>query len=204
MTTLLLSVGMKMNTHSVYVRGCPGVGTTWFTENLGCLFDDLVERTVVQAKHSGCHIGTVSDPKFREQLLDPSCSWERDRCVHAVITRHPSAFKVKLRRGDPIVRPEALEVWEAYYSAWLDLQMEQPAGAVRLFRYEDLVSIGCTSARADREVASFFLEHARGFDPARLPTRNATVWALWKYEPFVLNDRVEHTTEPSAIGHLEL
>lgn len=199
LSLLLVSVAA----YDVYVRGCPSVGTTWFTESLSCLFDGVERTMAAKIKHSGCNINTVSHPNLKEAVLDKDCSFERDGCVHAVITRHPSTFKRKLRRGDSVVKPQSIAVWEAYYATWLELQAELPAGAVRLFRFEDLVSSGCTAALADPEVASFYLQHARSFDPASLSARNATLWGLWKYEPFVLNDLGEHTAT-AASRHQEL
>lgn len=207
--SLLVSSAASRN---VYVRGCPGVGTTWFSENLGCLFEGGVERTVPngiepgwQVKHGGCSVATVEHPNLKEDMLHKDCSWERDGCVHAVLTRHPSSFKKKLRKGgDPAreARPGTLAVWEKYYGAWVELQAELPAGAVRLFRFEDLVASSCTKELADPEVASFYLKHAKSFDPASISTRNATVWAQWKYEPFLLNDLGEHKIV--ANSHQEL
>jgi hypothetical protein len=207
--SLLVSSAASLN---VYVRGCPGVGTTWFSENLGCLFEGGVERTVPngiepgwQVKHGGCSVATVEHPNLKEDMLHKDCSWERDGCVHAVLTRHPSSFKKKLRKGDDPARearPGTLAVWEKYYGAWVELQAELPAGAVRLFRFEDLVASSCTKELADPEVASFYLKHAKSFDPASISTRNATVWAQWKYEPFLLNDLGEHKIV--ANSHQEL
>jgi hypothetical protein len=155
---------MQKQSMRVVVRGCPGMGTRWFSKVLPCLFSGIQITAIVQSgKHDGCHRYSETDTEVPLKLLHPKCA--PHDCMHAVISRHP----LELKHG----RPGANLVWEAYYGAWSRLN----APNVRFFRYEDLVSRGCTAVKADRKLVSQYFDRVHRC----IPMRDTRAWAFWNY-----------------------
>ena len=122
----------------IFIRGCPGQGTTWFASVVKCLFVGVTYISQHE-KHHGCHINSTKDTSISTKILHPNCSVD---CIHAVIAKHP----IELKHG----KNGAYLTWEAYYGAWA----RTSAKNVRLFRYEDLITKGCTQKRADHRIVS--------------------------------------------------
>lgn len=145
----------------VFVRGCPGQGTTWFETAIRCLF---VHATITgTGKHHGCHIRSHLDPLVSHKLAHPGCT--PDDCVHAVISRHPT----QLKRGGQT------HVWEAYYGAWA--RSAHNITNARFFRYEDAISRGCTAERADPSIVAKYRQR-------RIPCvrmHDPLAWKFWNY-----------------------
>jgi len=150
----------------VYIRGCPGHGTTWFTKAVKCLFVGAI--TVFDSqKHDGCHINSATDPFIMGKLAHPDC--KPHDCVHAVIARHPTQHKSRATHAG------FNEVWEAYYGAWARATNVTNA---RFFRYDDLIRPGlCTSKQTNNKVARAYLARQR---PC-LPIGNQAAWKFWNY-----------------------
>jgi len=149
----------------VYVRGCPGMGTRWFERVLPCLFESPVQ-VFAREKHSGCTIRSASDPNISSKLLHPRC---RSSCIHAVIARHPMTLKRRDRHS--------MLVWEAYYGAWMQMRHAN----VRFFRFEDLISRGCTATRSDPVIARRYKTFRSDVAPS-----NAGVWRFWNYSSYAV------------------
>ena len=146
----------------IFVRGCPGQGTTWFEKVVGCLFAAAVSVSS-ENKHNGCHRDSPWDPLLSRKLAHPDCH-PRD-CLHAVIARHP----MELKHG----RPGVHLVWEAYYGAWARSNISN----ARFFRYEDLIRTGCTAARADRRIVHSYLNRSHRC----VSIGDALAWRTWNY-----------------------
>ena len=145
----------------VFIRGCPGQGTGWFANVVTCLY--AAASVSSDEKHNGCHINSPSDPYLVQKLAHPSC--HPHDCLHAVIARHP----LELKHG----RPGAYRVWEAYYGAWARSNISN----ARFFRYEDLVRMGCTAARAN----STFVRHYFRRPHACVAVGDSLAWRVWNY-----------------------
>ena len=208
----------------VSVRGCAGMGTTWFEHSAACLFNAPGSPAVEvyaepdytgplrrppnefdggDAKHSGCHLYSHIDPHVRDHLLDPGCDW-RQGCVHAVITRHPTTHKT-MRIGNTEPHREEVAAWEAYHGAWIDKAHTLPVGAVRFFRFEDVTTKGCTASLADATIALRYQKWAADHSFARMRAAglvgNESVWHYWNYT----EDSVDthETLVVTAAGHSE-
>lgn len=146
----------------VQLRGCPGQGTRWFATALHCLFAGTV---VVHDhhKHSGCTRDAPYDADISRSILEPAC--HPTNCTYAVIARHP----LELKHG----RRGAHLVWEAYYGAWARTHVPN----VRFFRYEDAIANLCTSAHANKAIASQYTSrHHRC-----VRRRDKFAWTFWNY-----------------------
>jgi len=159
----------------VVVRGCPGQGTRWFASVLPCLFADnaTVETHnpwphMPAYRHAGCtkyESGkSISDDQLSSKLLHPNCS-ANDDCIHAVIARHP----MELRHG----ANGTYKIWEAYYGAWARLR----APNVRLFRYETLITEGCTAAKADPQIRQSYMKRTHSC----VAVNDELAWRFWNY-----------------------
>ena len=63
-------------------------------------------------------------------------------------------------------------VWEAYYGAWMQMRHAN----VRFFRFEDLISRGCTATRSDPVIARRYKTFRSDVAPS-----NEGVWRFWNY-----------------------
>ena len=146
----------------VYIRGCPGQGTHWFSRAVTCLFAGAV--TVSEdLKHHGCHKDSPTDVLIPQKLAHPDC--KPHNCIHAVLSRHP----MELKHG----RQGANLVWEAYYGAWARSNITN----ARFFRYEDVVREGCTSAQADTHLVQKYFERTHRC----VEIHDRLAWARWNF-----------------------
>ena len=147
----------------IYIRGCPGQGTSWFATVVTCLFAN-VSMVSQKGKHSGCTQTSWKDRHtLSSLLLAPGCT--ADDCMHAVIARHP----VALKHG----RVGASHVWEAYYGAWA----RSRALNVRYFKYEDVVMHGCTSKFSDSSIVRKYFRRRHHC----VPVWDQHAWTFWNY-----------------------
>lgn len=146
----------------LWIRGCPGQGTTWLAKVVTCLFTFPVTVTD-DRKHQGCHISSNTDTNLANEILEPTCL--SHNCTYVVIARHPSEFK----HG----RPEAYKVWEAYYGAWMMSNVKN----VRYLRYEDAVTRLCTAKHADPDIVYDYYSRINH----TLKPLNKNVWRFWNY-----------------------
>ena len=145
----------------VYVRGCPGQGTTWFARVLPCLFAN-VTFVSQDNKHQGCDRWSVNRSLFSE-LAHPLCT--HADCMHAVIGRHPEDMK----HG----RRDAERVWEAYYGSWARSNITNAA----FFRYDDLIKNRCTAKYSSPSKSSRYTSR-----PKRcLRIHDHYAWSFWNY-----------------------
>lgn len=160
----------------VFIRGCPGQGTHWFSRAATCLFVGAITISE-DLKHHGCHIGSATDALLPHKLAHPDC--KPHNCIHAVISRHP----MELKRG----RPGANLVWEAYYGAWARSNISN----VRFFRYEDVVREGCTAAQANTELVQKYFERTHRC----VDIHDRFAWTFWNYT----NDDCQAETGPKLL-----
>lgn len=156
----------------IFVRGCPGQGTTWFARVLRlCTYSLLgFENVTVSSvkKHAGCHKNSPSDAELPHAIWSHSCF--KPSCVHAVIARHP----MEMKHG----RAGAYRVWEAYYGTWMRSVVHANRTAL-LFRYEDLVRSEepCIRQTVPDELKRSFFQR-RHDHPLQW---NEKVWRYWNY-----------------------
>ena len=154
----------------VYVRGCPGMGTRWFSRALTCMSKPNV-TVVTRFKHDGCTQDSHERRQSIRHMLLDQMWWMRrthPRSVQAVIARHPHTLK---RRDDRSVR-----VWEAFYDAWASIALTHRN--VVLFRFEDLITSGCTGPLASRRAVATY---ANARADVRLPVHRTLAWRAWNY-----------------------
>lgn len=157
----LLFVFFSTRITHIELRGCPGMGTTWATNVIPCMFEEPVYVNY-RNKHEQCfheNWKTFDDRK----LLVSNCTEERN-CIHAVIARHPLSLKYG----------KAQREWETYYNGWIEHSHKN----VKFLRFETLLQHGCTKEYAKDEVRQrvIKLENRRDFSPF-----NKTVWDFWNY-----------------------
>ena len=149
-----------MAINKVYIRGCPGQGTTWFAHAIKCVFVNAL--IISEHKHNGCHVHSAQDQLIDKKIISENCS---DDCIYAVISRHPN----ELKHG----RSGSERVWESYYGAWSRTQAKN----VAFYRYEDVVTKGCTAKSADPQIIHNYFKRRHRC----LNIGDQLAWNFWNY-----------------------